>query len=248
MKRRKKRLMIIGLFLIIILFAVILTAEVIDYFSRSKVDTSEGIAVIKAAENENIKDIEKKIDRLDAKDETSGSSQNFKSRFSNSVVMGDSITEALKEYDILNASSVVSKIGVQLDGLDEQIETVKEINPQIIFLSYGMNDLLATEGDSSVFIKRYKAVIAEIRAALPDTTLFVNSIFPASAAKQEEEPQLQKVQEFNEELKKMCDENQLAFIDNTSLVSEQYYEEDGIHFKADFYPLWLKRMAEVAAL
>ena len=27
-----------------------------------------------------------------------------------------------------------------------------------------------------------------------------------------------------------------------------YYEEDGIHFKADFYPIWLKRMAEVATL
>ena len=40
----------------------------------------------------------------------------------------------------------------------------------------------------------------------------------------------------------------LHFLDNTSLVSDTYYEEDGIHFKADFYPIWLKRMAEVATL
>ena len=69
-----------------------------------------------------------------------------------------------------------------------------------------------------------------------------------SAAKQEEKPVFQKIPEYNAALQKMCDENQIAFLDNTSLVSDTYYEEDGIHFKADFYPIWLKRMAEVATL
>ena len=152
--------------------------------------------------------------------------------------MGDSISEAFTEYDLLNASSVVAKIGVELDELDDQIKTVADINPQVIFLSYGMNDVIATNGDTDLFIKEYKAVIDQLRKKLPDTTLYVNSIFPVSAAKQEEKPALQK----------MCDENQIAFLDNTSLVSDTYYEEDGIHFKADFYPIWLKRMAEVATL
>ena len=26
-------------------------------------------------------------------------------------------------------------------------------------------------------------------------------------------------------------------------MEEQYYEEDGIHFKAEFYPVWADRMA-----
>ena len=56
------------------------------------------------------------------------------------------------------------------------------------------------------------------------------------------------IRDSNAALQKMCDENQIAFLDNTSLVSDTYYEEDGIHFKADFYPIWLKRMAEVATL
>ena len=41
--------------------------------------------------------------------------------------MGDSITEGFTEYDILNTSSVVAKIGVHLDELDEQIKQVKKI-------------------------------------------------------------------------------------------------------------------------
>ena len=216
------------------------------------VDTKEGLAIIKATEKENVKDIEKKINKLDTKDklesqEASGEI-NYKSLFSSSVVMGDSISEAFTEYDLLNASSVVAKIGVELDELDDQIKTVADINPQVIFLSYGMNDVIATNGDTDLFIKEYKAVIDQLRKKLPDTTLYVNSIFPVSAAKQEEKPVFQKIPEYNAALQKMCDENQIAFLDNTSLVSDTYYEEDGIHFKADFYPIWLKRMAEVATL
>ena len=216
---------ILGAGAVAVLAAVTLIAEGISYFSAETVDTKEGLAIIKAAEKENVKDIEKKINKLDTKDklesqEASGEI-NYKSLFSSSVVMGDSISEAFTEYDLLNASSVVAKIGVELDELDDQIKTVADINPQVIFLSYGMNDVIATNGDTDLFIKEYKAVIDQLRKKLPDN---------------------------NAALQKMCDENQIAFLDNTSLVSDTYYEEDGIHFKADFYPIWLKRMAEVATL
>ena len=246
MKRQKKKHVVIGAGAVAVLAAVTLIAEGISYFSAETVDTKEGLAIIKAAEKENVKDIEKKINKLESQE--ASDEINYKSLFSSSVVMGDSISEAFTEYDLLNASSVVAKIGVELDELDDQIKTVADINPQVIFLSYGMNDVIATNGDTDLFIKEYKAVIDQLRKKLPDTTLYVNSIFPVSAAKQEEKPVFQKIPEYNAALQKMCDENQIAFLDNTSLVSDTYYEEDGIHFKADFYPIWLKRMAEVATL
>ena len=188
MKRQKKKHVIIGVGAVAVLAAVTLIAEGISYFSAETVDTKEGLAIIKVTEKENVKDIEKKINKLDTKDklesqEASGEI-NYKSLFSSSVVMGDSISEAFTEYDLLNASSVVAKIGVELDELDDQIKTVADINPQVIFLSYGMNDVIATNGDTDLFIKEYKAVIDQLRKKLPDTTLYVNSIFPVSAAKQ----------------------------------------------------------------
>lgn len=39
--------------------------------------------------------------------------------------MGDSISSGFSEYDVLNASSVVAKRGIQLEGLDEQISQAK---------------------------------------------------------------------------------------------------------------------------
>ena len=115
MKRQKKKYVIIGAGAVAVLAAVTLIAEGISYFSAETVDTKEGLAIIKAAEKGEI---------------------NYKSLFSSSVVMGDSISEAFTEYDLLNASSVVAKIGVELDELDDQIKTVADINPQVIFLCF----------------------------------------------------------------------------------------------------------------
>ena len=106
-------------------------AKGVSHFSTEQVDTKEGISIIKAAEKENVKDIEKKISKLEEKErleqaqqqETSGEI-NYKSVFSSAVVMGDSISEGFLEYDFLNASSVVAEIGVELDELDNSIQTV----------------------------------------------------------------------------------------------------------------------------
>ena len=59
---------------------------------------------------------------------------------------------------------------------------------------------------------------------------------------------LAKIADYNTALQEMCDGKHLGFIDNTALVQENYYEEDGIHFKAEFYPVWATNMAEVATL
>lgn len=70
--------------------------------------------------------IEQKIASLEAKDPASGDTErSLKDRFSGAVVMGDSISSGFSEYDVLNASSVVAKRGIQLEGLDEQISQAK---------------------------------------------------------------------------------------------------------------------------
>lgn len=60
MKRQKKKHVIIGAGAVAVLAAVTLIAEGISYFSAETVDTKEGLAIIKATEKENVKDIEKR--------------------------------------------------------------------------------------------------------------------------------------------------------------------------------------------
>lgn len=216
--------------------------------TSSGADTEEGIAYIKAAEAEDITVIEQKIAQLESQDGGEEDTRSAKEKFASSVVMGDSITEGLVEYDVLSASSVVSKIGVHLDELDDQVAQVKELNPQVIFLTFGMNDIIENGEDTERFRSDYEALVKQIQEEVPDAHIFVNSIFRVLDTAVENEPALERISEYNTVLSEMCTKLQIGFIDNTELVSDRYYEEDGIHFKAEFYPLWADRMAEVASL
>lgn len=254
MKTKRRKSVIYCCAVIGVLLVVILAAEGLNSLSRNKVDTSEGLKIMKQAASADVTGIENKMYKLEEKDRENEEVQeeiknrNYKAVFANAVIMGDSISEAFTEYDLLNASSVVAKIGVELDQLDEQIASVEKINPQVIFLAYGMNDIIATRGDTDEFVKQYDGLFKKLQEKLPDAKIFVNSIFPVQEQEIEREPVYEDLDKYNEALHALCDKRQIAYIDNTDLVSDSYYEEDGVHFKASFYPFWLNRMAEVASL
>ena len=245
--KRKKRLLLIGACAAVLILLVILAAWGIRQLVTPKVDTEQGLSYIRAAESEDITTIEQKINQLERQD-GGEDSRSYKEKFASSIVMGDSIAEGFSEYDMLNASSVVAKIGVHLYELEEQVQQAADLNPQVIFRALGMNDVIATAGDTDQFLEQYEAVVAQLREAVPNAHIYVNSIFPVQDSAIEKEPELAQISEYNTVLRQMCDDLQLGFIDNTDLVQDQYYEEDGVHFKAEFYPLWADRMAEVAAL
>ena len=245
--KRKKRLLLIGACAAVLILLVILAVWGIRKLVTPKVDTEQGLSYIRAAESEDITTIEQKINQLERQD-GGEDSRSYKEKFASSIVMGDSIAEGFSEYDLLNASSVVSKIGVHLYELEEQVQQADDLNPQVIFMALGMNDVIATAGDTDQFLEQYEAVVAQLREAVPNAHIYVNSIFPVQDSAIEKEPELAQISEYNTVLRQMCDDLQLGFIDNTDLVQDQYYEEDGVHFKAEFYPLWADRMAEVAAL
>ena len=245
--RKRKRLLLIGACALVLILLVILAVQGIRRLTSPRVDTEQGVEYIKAAESEDIATIEQKISQLEQQD-GGEDARSYKEKFASSVVMGDSITEGFSFFFVLNASSVVSKIGVHLNELDEQVQQVKELDPQVIFLAYGMNDVISTAGDTDQFLEEYETLVDQLREEVPNAHIYVNSIFPVTDSAVKKEPELAQISEYNTALKGMCDEMQVGFIDNTELVEDQYYEEDGVHFKAEFYPIWAERMAEVAAL
>ncbi len=249
-KEINKRMWVIGgILVVVVLIAGIMIAEGISGMKKKKTDTSEGLKIIEQAESADVTAIETKIGQLEAKDSKGQEdTRSLKEIFGSAVVMGDSISEGFIEFDILNTSSVISKIGVELDELDEQVEQLVKVNPQVVFLTFGANDILATNGDEKAYIEQYKALIEEIQTKLPETKIFINSIFPVQKWRVEEEPLFEHIDAYNQALREMCDKLQIAYVDNTELVSERYYESDGMHFKSDFYPIWARRMAEFAAL
>ena len=76
----------------------------------------------------------------------------------------------------------------------------------------------------------------------------MNSILPVKASVVETEPAYGVVPEFNAQIQQMCEKEGLTYIDNTGLVEEAFYAEDGIHMSPDYYTKWVEHMAEVAKL
>ena len=121
------------------LLLIILLIRGIGRLTAGHADTSEGIAYIENAESEDIAAIEEKISRLEEQDGTSGQDRSLKEKFSQAVVLGDSVASGFSEYNILNASSVVADTGAGLDRYDGLVERTKELHPRIVFLALGIS-------------------------------------------------------------------------------------------------------------
>lgn len=237
---------------IVLLLLIFFVEDFSGNLKKRKMDIAQGRQMIEQAEEKDVAVIEGKIEQLEEKerDETRDS-RSLKEMFASTVIMGDSIAEGFSEYDTLNPSSVVSKIGIELhdtEEMDKQIKKIKKLNPQNIFLCYGLNDILATQGNTTLFADRYKALIDQIKEAVPGAKIFVNALFTVKEDKIQEEPLYGKISDYNKTLRELCDKKQVAFVDNAFLVEDKYYAEDGIHFMPDFYPIWARQMAEVASL
>ncbi|MCB7302695.1 GDSL-type esterase/lipase family protein [Bariatricus massiliensis] len=246
--KRKKMLLRIAAVIIVV---TVIICIALSQMAVGNVDTKKGIAKIKELEGRDITDAEAAIAALEEQERQADeayASRPLSEKFASAVIIGDSITTGFVDYEILNASSVVAEVGVELTELDGLLDTAAGLNPATVFLALGLNDITATEGDTALFKEQYRAVIAGLRERLPDAKICINSILPVQQKAIDERPEYAGISGYNDTLKALCEEEELLYIDNTDLVKEEYYEPDGEHMKADFYPEWGGHMAEVAGL
>ena len=128
------------------------------------------------------------------------------------------------------------------------VQGVSNLTKKPVDTSEGIAYIKGKESADAKFIKDYSDVIKKIQKAMPDAHIFVNAVFPVQESAVEKEPALANIADYNEKLEAMCEKKQIGYIDNSDIIEDEYYEEDGIHFKANFYPIWAEKMAEVATL
>lgn len=246
--KRKKMLIGIGAGIVLI---TIIVCIYLSQLAVGNVDIKEGKSALRKLEEKDISEIETRIQKLEkqelAEDEE-WQNRPVTEKFAGAVILGDSITTGFTEYEVLESTQVVAEKGVHLTELDSMIEKMAELKPQVVFLALGLNDVTATDGDIDAFLQSYKAVLDKVREQLPKTVIYVNSILPVQEKVIEEEPAYEKIPEYNEVLSQMCKEEKLTFIDNSELIKDEYYEQDGEHMKSKFYSIWAERMAEVAEI
>lgn len=170
--------------------------------------------------------------------------------FQGTVIIGDSITESIMEYGYLDKDVVVSKRGLSIADADSQIATAIGLNPSVIFMAFGSNDLSMFFEDSAAFIDAYRTQVRKLQEALPDVPVYINGILPILPSRIELEPELRYYPQYNEALEAFCSEEGLTYIDNAFIVENDasIYEPDGEHVTSSYYPIWLTYMAEIAGL
>lgn len=168
----------------------------------------------------------------------------FNSIFEDCFFVGDSRTVGMTDSGYLDSSKTCAQIGVSVDHLAWHMEEVAAQNPKILIVSYGVNDAATYGSNVDSFIDNYASILADVKALLPNTTIYVNSILPVK-------DQCQNVHNgditlYNDALKELCQQDNYIYIDNTEVAEEgaDLYSGDGLHFLPDFYPIWLVHIAE----
>ena len=246
-RRKKMRLTAAA----VIVVATICISVALSHISARNVDTSRGLAAIEELENTDVAEIENQIEELEKaerQEDEDWQNRPLSQKFEHSVVIGDSIASGFSTYGVLSASSVAAEVGMTLTEIGDLLDTAAGLNPENVFFSLGLNDITATAGNTEEFVKNYQSVVDTLREKVPDVEIYINAVLPVRSDVLEDHPEYNDIDAYNKALQSFCEEASVTFVDCTDLVQEDYFEQDGEHFKSDFYTLWGERMAEVAGL
>ena len=187
---------------------------------------------------------EERLNKLNSGEEPIGP------QFADTLILGDSRTEGFILYGLLDTSQIICERGADIHSIEENMDTLVNLNPQNLILSYGLNDVIAYGGDVERFEENYRSILESLKANLPQTRIFINSIFPVRENALEKNSSFQYIGDFNEALGRLCAEMGLGYIDNSG-ICETYadlYEPDGIHVSKEFYWEWMKEIILDAGL
>lgn len=177
--------------------------------------------------------------------------------FDNAVFVGDSITGGISGYKLAKSGSVLYTNGMSAAsayktkvkvGSDSEtlLQALKDNPPKYLFILLGLNDL-SFSGDADDFATHYETLIEKIQKACPDTTVYVQSIFPVTAtyAQNHSSYENSRIDEFNTALKKVCTTDKVKFVNVASILKDangnlpSAMTSDGYNLKARYYYNWL---------
>lgn len=207
-------------------------------------DLESGISYIQALENKDVSEVENAVKAL-KKAEKKAAFENGEidvwQQFDDTVIMGDSRAVGFYVYEFLEQRRVLAAGGDTIRNITDNIETLKNLNPGNIILCYGLNDIsIGYWNTVEEYLAEMDQMIALLHENLPNAVVYVNSIIPAIDPAFSRAPIWRNIPDWNVEIKKHCEENNIPYIDLTDTLAAHpgLYNEDGIHVPREFYQYW----------
>ncbi|WP_052344251.1 GDSL-type esterase/lipase family protein [Bacillus ndiopicus] len=177
--------------------------------------------------------IEKEIVTIDAK-------APYKSFYGKSVFLGDSLLIGLS--DLLEETNVIANAGATALFAIQEVDNIVNQNPEHVYIMLGSDDLLfPVDNPQKESLDNYAVLIEKIKTQLPNVKIHVLSVPFVTKEAIKAEPRYKNISDYNKGLEKMAVTEKINYIDLSSIFekNQDLYKEDGIHFKADFYPIYL---------
>ncbi len=260
MNRLKKAILVV-VFALLMIYPINNFLEIKEAYFPEKSETEQGISYINNLAQADVKEVQKAVDiaeeirnyvpeskaervkklleKLDA------GKISYRKAFRKVYIMGDSLMNGLESYDILNPARLITQVSASLYHLADNMEVIKQINPPVLILHYGVN-MIGDDGENlKNFIAMYSRLIRELRSELPDTRIIVSALFPVDR-KIASADRFGNIKAYNLALKNMCKQTGVDFLSNAALFREiEYsYGKDGIHLSSSFYTQWLRYVIE----
>lgn len=162
-----------------------------------------------------------------------------RSLFANTIFFGDSMTQAIGEYGFLDMSNIVYQRSATIDVLIGKVAEVAATFPKQVIIFTGLNDCNHYT-EIADYRRDYVAMLEQLKAAIPGVQIVVSSLLPPSDALGQVRADLVRAPQFDQELRSICAENGVTYVDSTWIVRQGNYLDDGIHMNRTFYRVWFR--------
>lgn len=234
---------------LVIILTIIIVAGCTNNAKKDSQSSESGRKYLLQLEEMDLNTVESKIEEHHRKIDSSAiEGGDFKTIYEDTIFMGDSITESLAFNEIVEEYKVIANMGDTVRKAINHIPTVEGIHPKNVVLLYGMNDVIlfaetAEWNSIDKFKEDYKTLIMELKNKLPNTHIYVQSPLPVTDKATATNPRLtnDNLVRFRNAVMEVCKEVEVTYVDISGLAEPDsgLHEADGIHFKKEFYEMWL---------
>lgn len=233
----------------IIIIAVVIVVSIYknQKQEQNKEKVAQGIRYLESLEQQNGAEINERIKEIRVRHslDMADTDENMVwGSFESCAVMGDSRAVGFSFYEFLPEDWVLAESGSTISDVSVHIDQLRRLNPERVFLCFGINDITCGLWPEPVdYAAECAAQMQAVMGALPETEVYLNSILPPGPTAMWNESYA-RLEEYNAALKAMTEQNGYRYVDNTYVAEEHQnlYQDDGLHLQPDFYKYWAANM------
>lgn len=182
--------------------------------------------------------------------------------FDDAAFLGDSLTVGFTDYNINIGDALVcayegaspnqivnrTTMNSSVRGEEITLDVLSAKQPKKLYVLMGANTLAYSTTNDEGFLNYYGRMLDDLKAALPNTTIFVQSVLPVQAEAVATLPGLSpdRVASINTSLQTMAAEKGCyylalneVFTDDSGYLISDYAQPDGLHLTVSGYSAWV---------